>query len=129
MSLLSAYLIITTIFILARKAGSEKAAAGRCSHLLPLQQFSENINPCTRHFAGSLMISGSIFKGWSWVFRCTYVSWGIVSTVCTALMISSSGSRTYHLKRIRHMGNSAAQAPSTPPSEVVPLLKEEFSSY
>jgi len=58
------------------KAGSEKAASGRCSCLLPLQQFPEYINPCTRHFAASLMISGSIFKCWGWILRSTYVSQG-----------------------------------------------------
>lgn len=111
------------------KAGSEKAAAGRHGRLLPLQQFSENINPCTRHFAGSLMVSGSIFKGWGRVLRSTYVSRGNISNVCTAVMVSSSDSSSYHPKRIRSMGNSEAQAPSTPPFEAVPLLKEEFSSY
>lgn len=88
------------------KAGSGKDAAGRCSRLLPLQQFSENINPCMRHFAGSLMISGSIFKGWGWVLRSTCVSRGNVSNLCRALTVSSLDSSSYHLKRIRSMGSS-----------------------
>lgn len=109
------------------KAESGRTAAGRCNHLLPLQQFSENINPCTRHFAGSLMISESICRALCWVLRSTYVSWGNVSNVCRALMVSSLDSSSYHPKRIRSMGNCSTSTIPSAQGVIQQLLNQKES--
>lgn len=44
-------------------------------------------------------------------------------------MASSEDSSSIRLKRIRSTGSSVVQEPYTSPSDVVPLLKEEFNSY